>query len=115
MASVNVALLGSGLFAKNAHLPAIAKQDVLKLTAVYSRSKASCDDVIAAAKKLLPYADEIQSFPEEVSKTALDELLARSDISAVIIALPILSQPDVIRKALAAGSMHVVPSYQGSS
>jgi predicted dehydrogenase len=33
----------------------------------------------------------------------LDELLQREDIKAVIIALSILVQPDVIRKAMAAG------------
>ena len=37
----------------------------------------------------------------------LDDLLARSDIQAVIIALPIKNQPDYIRKALLAGK-HVL-------
>ena len=37
----------------------------------------------------------------------LDALLARSDIDAVIIALPITVQPSIVRKALAAGK-HVL-------
>lgn len=38
---------------------------------------------------------------------ALDDLLARGDIHAVIIALPITVQPDIIRQCLAAGK-HVL-------
>jgi predicted dehydrogenase len=38
---------------------------------------------------------------------SLDDLLARSDIGAVIIALPIKNQPDYIRKSLLAGK-HVL-------
>lgn len=38
---------------------------------------------------------------------SLDDVLARSDIGAVIIALPIKNQPEYIRKALSAGK-HVL-------
>ena len=41
------------------------------------------------------------------SGKSLDDLLARSDIHGVIIALPIKNQPDYIRKALLAGK-HVL-------
>ena len=41
------------------------------------------------------------------SGKTLDDLLARSDIHAVIIALPIKNQPDYVRKCLSAGK-HVL-------
>jgi predicted dehydrogenase len=41
------------------------------------------------------------------SGKSLDDLLARPDISAVIVVLPIVAQPDVIKKVLAAGK-HVL-------
>jgi len=44
------------------------------------------------------------------SGKSLDDLLARSDIHAVIIALPIKNQPDYIRKALLAGK-HVLSEW----
>jgi predicted dehydrogenase len=41
------------------------------------------------------------------SSRSLDDLLTRSDIQAVIVALPILAQPDIIKKAITAGK-HVL-------
>jgi predicted dehydrogenase len=43
---------------------------------------------------------------------SLDDLLARSDIKAVTIALPIKNQPEYIRKALLAGK-HVLSEKVG--
>lgn len=49
---------------------------------------------------------EVPSQAETTTKT-LDSLLARDDIHAVVVCLPILAQPNVIQKALKAGK-HVL-------
>lgn len=53
------------------------------------------------------------------SENTLDALLARTDIQAVIVSLPILTQPEIIRKALAAGKhvlseKPVAPTVEGA-
>ena len=45
--------------------------------------------------------------PSPPSGKSLDDLLARRDIEAVIVVLPINNQPEIIKKALAAGK-HVL-------
>ncbi|KAM7208287.1 hypothetical protein V8F20_001265 [Naviculisporaceae sp. PSN 640] len=104
-----VALLGAGIFAKEQHLPAILaaeKSGLGQLKAIYSRSQASAEGLIRDenldAKGVEAYFDS----PETEGK-GLNDLLKRSDIHAVIIALPILNQPSVIRQALKAGK-HVL-------
>lgn len=73
----------------------------LQLKAVYSRS-------LKSAKTLGTDEKEVDIYSEDSgSGKQLDDLLARSDIHAVIIALPIKSQPEYIRKALQAGK-HVL-------
>ena len=74
----------------------LANPDVA-LKAIYSRSLASAKSA-AESHAVDLYSDDSQP---------LDALLARDDISAVIIALPITAQPAVITKALAAGK-HVL-------
>jgi predicted dehydrogenase len=78
------------------------------LTAVYSRSEKSAKDLALAAADILKRP--LPSIYHE-GRTAknLDALLARSDISAVIVVLPITLQPSIVEKALAAGK-HVVSS-----
>lgn len=74
----------------------------MELLAVYSRSQASADALAAKAKsKPQCYYDN------SPTGHTLDDLLQRKDIDAVIICLPITSQPAIIRKALAAGK-HVL-------
>jgi len=85
-----------------AHLPAIEANPSLTLKAVYSRSEKSARDLASAAKSpssLAIYHDS--------PSTSLAALLARSDITGVIIALPITAQPPIIRQALLAGK-HVL-------
>ncbi|KAL1891837.1 hypothetical protein Sste5346_007381 [Sporothrix stenoceras] len=99
-----VALLGAGIFAKTQHLPAIEAADNFNLLAVYSRSQATAEalvELVKDANKPKVYYDSPSS------GEGLDVLLARTDIQAVIVSLPILTQPDIIRKALAAGK-HVL-------
>ena len=81
--------------------PAVEAAKDLELKAVYSRSLKSAKTLETDDSKVDLYSDD--SGPGK----SLDDLLARSDIHAVILALPIMVQPDTIRKALLAGK-HVL-------
>lgn len=74
------------------------------MEAVWSRSESSSTKAAEAWKSLT--GKEIAKY-SEAGYDNLDKLLSREDIGAVIIALPILSQPDIITKALKAGK-HVL-------
>ncbi|KAI5119997.1 hypothetical protein M0805_004440 [Coniferiporia weirii] len=105
-APAGFAILGAGIFAKEAHLPAIAAlRGRCTLQAVYSRSQKSAAALASAAQSAL----KLESPPDVYSddSSTLDELLARTDIAAVIIALPITTQPEIIIKCLQAGK-HVL-------
>ncbi|CAO2653498.1 Nn.00g029090.m01.CDS01 [Neocucurbitaria sp. VM-36] len=98
-----VALLGAGIFAREEHLPAIEACSNLTLKAVYSRSQSSAEALASSHKSpIATYYDN----PTSTDRT-LDVLLSRSDISVVVIALPITAQPPIIKKALSAGK-HVL-------
>lgn len=99
--SVGVAILGGGIFAREEHKPAIEAAKDLTLRAVYSRSLKSAKTLEADERTVNLYSDD--SGPGR----SLEDLLARSDIHAVVIALPIPRQPEFIRKALLAGK-HVM-------
>jgi predicted dehydrogenase len=73
----------------------------LTLKAVYSRSLKSAKTITTESTNVDLYSDD------SGSGKSLDDLLARSDIQAVIIALPIKNQPDYIRKAMLTGK-HVL-------
>ncbi|KPM36001.1 hypothetical protein AK830_g10583 [Neonectria ditissima] len=105
MAPIGVALIGGGIFAKEQHMPAILKCDSLTLKAIYSRSLKSAQDTAALNTK----ADAVPELYSGDSDKPNDyaSLLLRKDIDAVIIALPIVSQPAFIQAALAAGK-HVL-------
>jgi predicted dehydrogenase len=77
------------------------------LKAVYSRSHASAAKLVAAAEKLGYAAGSVELYSDDTAGKRLDDLLKRSDIAGVVIALPITVQPDVCRKAFAAGK-HVL-------
>jgi len=99
--SIGVAILGGGIFAREEHLPAVEAAKTLTLKAVYSRS-------LKSAKTLATEVSDVDLYSDDSgSGKSLEDLLARSDIHAVIIALPIKNQPDYIRKALLAGK-HVL-------
>ena len=78
-----------------------------ELKAVYSRSEKSASELAAFAQELLGYPASPSVYHDADPHANLDALLARPDIAAVAIALPINIQPTVIRKALAAGK-HVL-------
>lgn len=99
--AIGVAIVGSGIFAREEHLPAVQKASDFGLKAIYSRSLASARNLAAAVSRVDLYAEDAGN------GKGYSDLLARKDIEAVIIALPILVQPDFIKKALAAGK-HVL-------
>jgi predicted dehydrogenase len=86
------------------HLPALVKAKA-NLKAAYSRSKATASTLVTEAKNL-GYAS-VDLYSEDTAGHTLDDLLKRDDIKAVVIVLPILVQPDIIRRCFAAGK-HVL-------
>ncbi|GAA5949349.1 hypothetical protein JCM21900_005619 [Sporobolomyces salmonicolor] len=98
-----VAVLGAGNFARDAHLPAIAATPTLQLVAVYSRSSASVESLLKAAKKYASTSHDIATYSDSAAWEGLDALLSRSDIPTVVLALPIALQPSMIRRAFKAG------------
>jgi predicted dehydrogenase len=86
-----------------AYLPAIAANadSGITLKAIYSRSEKSAHDLATTAKEKLSLSDLPPIFHD--GGPDLDALLARDDISAVFIILPITTQPSIVLKALAAG------------
>lgn len=131
--TTNIALLGAGIFAKEAYIPALfyllkskeQKKDLnVSLYAVYSRSRSSAASLAALARKQLGqedgdgdkgpliYYDVDESHDAGVTTSAsssndLDALLKNKNIHAVIIALPITLQPSIIIRALENGK-HVL-------
>ncbi|KAF8649440.1 hypothetical protein AX16_005805 [Volvariella volvacea WC 439] len=103
------AILGAGIFAKEAHLPALGvlRGAVPPLKAVYSRSERSARDLAEAAVATLHLNEPPSVYHDGDTSSDLDALLARSDITSVIVILPITTQPGVVLKALAAGK-HVL-------
>ncbi|KAL2819155.1 hypothetical protein BJX63DRAFT_382549 [Aspergillus granulosus] len=99
--SIGVAIIGSGIFAKDQHLPAVQAAPDLNLKAIYSRSLKSAQGLADGLADVDLYSDD------SGAGRSFTDLLAREDISAVIIALPIPAQPTYIKAALAAGK-HVL-------
>ncbi|KDQ56757.1 hypothetical protein JAAARDRAFT_70456 [Jaapia argillacea MUCL 33604] len=107
-----IAILGAGIFAKEAHLPALASlpPSSYSLKAVYSRSQASAQSLADAASTTLSLSPSTIGVYYDSPSTpshSLSALLARPDIAAVIVVLPITTQPAIILKSLEAGK-HVI-------
>lgn len=83
------------------HVPAVEACSLLTLKAIYSHSK------VAAQK--LSQAEDVDWYYDNPAtpRYALSDLLAREDIHAVIIAVPLFLQSTLIKQALAAGK-HVL-------
>lgn len=93
---IRVALIGAGIFARDAHVPSLLRHpDRFEIAAIYSRTYASA----ATLAEQVPHDADLY--------TDLDALLARRDIEAVDIVLPIHAQAEMIPAALAAGK-HVL-------
>ncbi|KAI1869718.1 uncharacterized protein JN550_005699 [Neoarthrinium moseri] len=97
---IGVAIIGSGIFVKEQHLPAVQKSPDLELKAIYSRS-------LKSAKSVSEGLSDVALYSEDSGSESFTDLLHRSDIRAVIIALPIPVQPTFIKEALRAGK-HVL-------
>ncbi|KAA8900173.1 hypothetical protein FN846DRAFT_959389 [Sphaerosporella brunnea] len=95
-APLRIALLGSGIFAREQHLPAILSTPSLQLIALYSRTLASASSLAST----LPFSVSI--YTSETTSADLSALLSRGDIDAVILGLPIPLQPSIIRACLLA-------------
>ncbi|KAH8668775.1 hypothetical protein BX600DRAFT_263060 [Xylariales sp. PMI_506] len=103
---IGVALIGSGIFVKEQHLPSVLLCPDLSLKAIYSRSLKSAQGVAADATDV----SDLKLYSEDGGADGAGgyaELLARDDVHAVIIALPIPTQPDFVKRALQAGK-HVL-------
>ncbi|KAH7384432.1 hypothetical protein DE146DRAFT_703747 [Phaeosphaeria sp. MPI-PUGE-AT-0046c] len=99
--TVGIAIIGSGIFAKEQHLPAVqAVPSLVTLKAIYSRS-------LKSAAALSENVSDVDLYSDDSEGKTFDDLLKRDDIKGVIIALPIPAQPDYIKKALGAGK-HVL-------
>jgi predicted dehydrogenase len=107
--SVNVALLGSGLFATNSYLPALTHPSNSHLTihTLWSRSEGS-------VSKLASKLGEIQSASSSSSTPTvrhgddgLEAVFNDAAVDAVMFVLPITTQPELIRRAWRAGK-HVL-------
>ncbi len=109
-------MIGAGIYTRDAHLPALARlQERFELAAIFSRSASSAHALAEHWHTLAATAapgHETGVTPPAGSSapelfTDLAALLARDDIEAVDIALPIPVQAPVVAQALAAGK-HVV-------
>jgi len=93
---VRLALIGAGIFAKDAHVPSLLRlPDCFEIVAIYSRTATSA----SALAQTIPHPVKIY--------TDLTALLADADIEAVDIVLPIDAMPAAVTQALASGK-HVI-------
>lgn len=92
-----------------AHLPALAQlTESTRLVAIYSHTLKSAATLADIAKTTLSLPSPPSVYHDQGGKDGdLHALLARPDVDAVIVALPITVQPDVIRSALSQGK-HVL-------
>ncbi|KXJ90840.1 oxidoreductase family protein [Microdochium bolleyi] len=106
MAPLGIAIIGSGIFVREQHLPAALASPLITIKALWSRSLKSAEE----AAKLIPEGsqDAVDLYSSDSGEgKGYDDLLKRSDIVGVILALPIPDMPAYIEKALAAGK-HVL-------
>lgn len=80
--TVGIALIGSGIFAKEEHLPAIQDTPSLDLKAVYSRSLKSAQTL---AEKVSETGVQLYSDDQDGDRK-FDDLLKRDDVVGVVIA-----------------------------
>lgn len=85
--AIGIALIGSGIFAKEEHLPAIQATPSLSLKAVYSRS-------LKSAKELSEKLSDVDLYSDDSEGKNYDDLLKRDDIKAVVIAYAPIPTPD---------------------
>lgn len=104
--TANLAILGSGLFASNAYLPALLLPETqhINLHSIWSRSEASARKLAGAASS--KSAGKVQ--PQVLhGDEGMQALLANKDIDGVMLVLPVTKQMELIPRCLAAGK-HVL-------
>ena len=107
---LRVAILGTGIFATNCHIPALLKHPKLfDCVALWSRTEESVQKLLHGKNgdggplTLLP--SSIQGYSGE---EGLEQILhERTDVEAIIMALPLDVQPHYVTRALEAGK-HVL-------
>lgn len=107
MAPIRLALFGAGIFAREAHQPALLPHLAsggASVTAVWSRTSASSTALAASYAASEPSAPAPDALHGE---SAIAPLLARDDIDAVILAVPIPRLAELALAALRAGK-HVL-------
>lgn len=77
--TIGIALVGSGIFAREEHLPAIQATSALSLKAVYSRS-------LKSAQTLSEKLSGVELYSDDQEGKGFEDLLKRDDIKAVVIA-----------------------------
>ena len=97
MTPVRIAIIGAGIFARDAHLPAMNTlgKDTFQISAIWSRS-------LETAQRLAETLDT----PVEATND-LNTLLARDDIDAVDVVLPLNVMSSIVEQALTSGK-HVI-------
>ncbi|KAI1389417.1 NAD(P)-binding protein [Hypoxylon trugodes] len=106
MDPVGIAIVGGGIFVKEQHIPAALASPLLSIKAIWSRSRKTAEE----AAKLVPSdaASSVDLYSSDSGEgKSYEDILKREDITGVVLALPIIDQPDYIKKALAAGK-HVL-------
>ncbi|MCS7070589.1 MAG: Gfo/Idh/MocA family oxidoreductase, partial [Anaerolinea sp.] len=95
-APISIGIIGAGIFTRDAHLPALrALSDRFQIRAIYSRTRTNAEARAAEIGGGVAVYDD------------LDALLARPDLEAVAVVLPIEQLPDAVERALRAGK-HVL-------
>jgi predicted dehydrogenase len=77
--TIGIAIIGSGIFAKEEHLPAIQDTTSLSLKAVYSRS-------LKSAKTLSEKHSDVELYSDDQDGKKFDDLLKRDDVRGVVVA-----------------------------
>jgi len=106
MNPIRLALIGAGIFARDAHVPSLLNlADRFTINAIYSRTAASAqalaDEIARAQSAASSAARAIEIY------TDLDVLLGSTEIDAVDVVLPIPVMAPILQKALASGK-HVI-------
>jgi predicted dehydrogenase len=92
----------------SAHIPAILKaSDTISLVAIYSRSASSVEKLVSSDALESLSSEARSNIAQYSGDDGLQELLKRDDVHAVVVALPISKQPEIILQSLKAGK-HVL-------
>ncbi|KAG6543456.1 hypothetical protein Mapa_015126 [Marchantia paleacea] len=97
-----LALLGCGIFARDAYLPILKNiRTCLSLQVVWSRTEASAESLLSKVREFSPKAEA------EWGEEGLERILSSPHIHCCAVVLPILVQPGIVFRALCAGK-HVL-------